>query len=265
MIRRRGYPSFIVSLAFILACTLLALCANPTPAVSQPLSVREPNGRASHAKVEASSLAYQTTRQGRPDPLPQKPVQPINAAAFVREVRFIPHASPASHARETIAVHSAPPYPTAGQTTVWRVKPGDCLWKIALAKHTTVSAIVQENRLTSTVLQIGQVLHIIDGFASRRAHDPKSSKANSSPTKSWHPMTYVVQPGDSLWKISHEFGVSIRAIINDNALLGDDIQPGQHLVIGPMDALPPYRGQPRLDRQCTKMAHSHLPSGGSQI
>ncbi|WP_284225059.1 LysM peptidoglycan-binding domain-containing protein [Alicyclobacillus hesperidum] len=235
VIRRRGYPSFIVSLAFVLVCTLLALCANPTPVISQPLSTREPSGRASHTRAEVQPLAYEPN-QRRSVPSPQSPLQPTSGAAFVREVRFIPHASPTAHVGETVAIQSAPPHSNMRQASLWRVEPGDCLWNIALAKHTTVSAIVQENHLTSTILHIGQVLRVIDGLVTPRIQRPKSSKANSSPTKSWHPMTYVVQPGDSLWKISREFGVSIRAIINDNALLGDDIQPGQRLVIGPMNA-----------------------------
>lgn len=46
-----------------------------------------------------------------------------------------------------------------------------------------------------------------------------------------HALTYKVQPGDSLWKISRHFGVSINSIKEANGLKGDLILAGQNLEI----------------------------------
>ena len=42
----------------------------------------------------------------------------------------------------------------------YTVRPGDTLWELSRKYNTTVEAILQANGLTSTVLQIGQVLRI---------------------------------------------------------------------------------------------------------
>lgn len=46
-----------------------------------------------------------------------------------------------------------------------------------------------------------------------------------------HAQSYTVQPGDSLWKLSRSFGVSIESIKEANGLKGDLILVGQNLEI----------------------------------
>jgi LysM repeat protein len=49
---------------------------------------------------------------------------------------------------------------------------------------------------------------------------------------------YDVQPGDTLWAISHRTGVPVDQIVRDNGLKDPNrLVPGQHLVVG--DAPPP--------------------------
>ena len=42
---------------------------------------------------------------------------------------------------------------------------------------------------------------------------------------------YVVQPGDSLWKIARKFHTSVDAVMADNGLTDPSIQPGDKLII----------------------------------
>lgn len=89
---------------------------------------------------------------------------------------------------------------------------GDTLWRIAQQFNTTVNAIRTLNNLTSDVLQIGQQLLI-------------PSMSNSSPT------TYIVQPGDSLYKIANQFGITVNDLIQANNLTTNVLQIGQVLRI----------------------------------
>jgi nucleoid-associated protein YgaU len=52
--------------------------------------------------------------------------------------------------------------------------------------------------------------------------------------KSAVPKPYVVQPGDSLWEIAQEHGISIEELVNlNNMTSSDPIYPGQKLRIAP--------------------------------
>lgn len=50
------------------------------------------------------------------------------------------------------------------------------------------------------------------------------------------PSVYSVQPGDSLWKISQKFGISIAKIKQYNKLTGDTIYTGQQLKLSESDS-----------------------------
>ena len=42
---------------------------------------------------------------------------------------------------------------------------------------------------------------------------------------------YVVQPGDSLWKIARKFHTSVEEIMETNGLIGSTIHPGDRLIL----------------------------------
>jgi len=58
-----------------------------------------------------------------------------------------------------------------------------------------------------------------------------SEKINSSTHGQRRPMSYVVQPGDSLWKIAQLYRTSVEAIKEANGLGRDRIYPGEVLLI----------------------------------
>lgn len=95
--------------------------------------------------------------------------------------------------------------------TIYTVKSGDSLYKIANQFGTTVGELIRINNLGTTVLSIGQQLKI--------------------PTKQVTGIRYTVQRGDSLWKIANQYGVSVDDIIEANNLSGTTLSIGQQLII----------------------------------
>ena len=108
------------------------------------------------------------------------------------------------------------PTPPAGSTTYY-VRVGDTLSSIAWYYGTTVQAIMAANGLTNpNYIYVGQQLII--------------PVAGATPSPA--PGTYVVQYGDSLWKISIQYGVSVWSLaVANNLYYPYIIYPGQVLYI----------------------------------
>ena len=93
----------------------------------------------------------------------------------------------------------------------YTVKSGDSLWSIARKYDTTVSELQNLNNLTSTTLQVGQVLQL-----------PSTTTAGQ---------TYIVKAGDSLWNIANRFGTTVDVIKEKNNLTNNNLTIGQILTI----------------------------------
>lgn len=169
-------------------------------------------------------------------------VRPISATDKLSSTAFVPpvsirmtpaavrlHLVPSIHAATKVThpislkKHTRPD--VKAHHIVVHVQSGQSLWQFATRFHTTVSAIQHQNHLHGSVLQIGQVLII-----------PKEQQrytTNKPPAKQ---LTYRVQSGDSLWRISETFGVSIDTLRTNNNVMGNLIRAGQVLDIGPLQA-----------------------------
>ena len=86
---------------------------------------------------------------------------------------------------------------------------------------------------TGDVTPVGGAVTPAEGAPGTPATIPTGPKPTPKPV-SLEGMTmkpYIVQKGDSLWKISQEQGSSVQAITQANNLSGVDIFPGQELKI----------------------------------
>ncbi len=116
---------------------------------------------------------------------------------------------------------------------VHRVRSGDVLGKIAQQYHVRISDIKKWNNLHSNTIRIGQRLNIwlLPGAytASANVTKPAVKQDLVVDGKKYH----IVQPGDTLWEISKLYNnVTIEKIKKMNNLNGNNIKPGQKLVIG---------------------------------
>lgn len=145
--------------------------------------------------------------------------------------------------KDSLKIHAAkfvvenkPPVQEPGNQNLhnltYRVKQGDVLGKIARQYNISVTNLKEWNNLNSNIIKVGQVLHI------QQDHETfektiASSDSKASIQQDGNKKTYTVQPGDSLWLISRKLeGVSIEQLKKLNNLRGNQIKPGQKLIIG---------------------------------
>jgi membrane-bound lytic murein transglycosylase D len=100
--------------------------------------------------------------------------------------------------------------------TVYRVKSGDYLGKIANQYGVKVSDIKRWNNLRSNNLRIGQKLYL----------HSRNPVATASRTNTTTPATHEVVNGDSLWKIASKYGMSIAALRKLNPATAEDLKVG---------------------------------------
>lgn len=113
--------------------------------------------------------------------------------------------------------------PTAGGTTTIIVQRGDTLSRLALKYNTTVSRLVELNNIANpNLIYAGQTLIVPSGETL------EESDGNSTSGQT----IYIVKAGDTLNKISAEFGTTAIAIAKENNIRNINlIYVGQRLVI----------------------------------
>ena len=94
--------------------------------------------------------------------------------------------------------------------SIYIVKKGDTLYKIAKEFNTTVDEIITLNRLNTVGLSIGQQLLIPENGVQIMGV-----------------VDYIIKPGDSLWKIANKCGATVDDIVKLNNLDSTIIYPGQ--------------------------------------
>ena len=105
----------------------------------------------------------------------------------------------------------------SNNTGYYTVKSGDSLWSIAKKYNTTVDEIKNLNNLTSNTLSVGQTLKI-----PTTSNDIITSEDF---------ITYTVKPGDNLYAIAREYGLTMDEIMRYNNLASTLLSIGQQLKI----------------------------------
>lgn len=128
---------------------------------------------------------------------------------------------------------------SAAADTIYTVRPGDTLAAIARRYGTTIQALAAANHIVNpNLIYVNQVLVIPSGSSPPPAVTP----VPAPPTPG---TTYVVQRGDTLFRISIRFGVPVQIIAQANGLTNINlIYVGQTLTIPGSTAPAPVPTQP---------------------
>ncbi|MHB8625231.1 MAG: LysM peptidoglycan-binding domain-containing protein [Aggregatilineales bacterium] len=131
-------------------------------------------------------------------------------------------------------------------TTTYVVQPGDTLFRIALRYNVTVAQIAALNGIANpNLIFAGQTLQIPTGGPVVTATPPPPGVTVTPPPGGGGTTTYVVQSGDTLFRIASRFGVTVAAIVQANGIVNPNlIFVGQVLTIpggngGPVVTPPP--------------------------
>jgi len=168
--------------------------------------------------------------------------QPIAATLMNGSVTVVPSGSPTPTPVPGVTPTVPGPIPTAvpgGQGFPYVVQWGDTVYAIARRFGVTAQALIAANNLTNpNLIRAGQVLII-----------------PTLPPPGPGPVTYVVLPGDNLYRISLKFGVSVEAIVAVNRIINPWlIRAGQVLIIP--------SGSPPVP---TPGTHTHVVAPGDTV
>lgn len=117
------------------------------------------------------------------------------------------------------------------------VRPGDTVWALALAHHTTPQALVAKNRLPAagSVIHPGQRL-LVPGVPATPSAGTKAATRSASATSSAR--AHVVRPGDTMTSIAAAYRIPLTKLLAANRLADPRlIHPGQRIAL-PGPAVP---------------------------
>lgn len=118
----------------------------------------------------------------------------------------------------------------------YQIQPGDTLFRLALRYEVSLQDIYTLNNLReSSILQIGQVVLIPDcgdnivPTSTPDAESTEEAVLEGTPTDQ---IIHVVKPGETLYYIAIQYGVTMRSIIEANNLTNPDrLNLNQQLII----------------------------------
>ena len=123
-------------------------------------------------------------------------------------------------------------------TSSYTVKAGDTLYAIASRYGLSVASLKALNNLSSNLIYVGQTLKVSGTAATNQSNQTsnqtssQTSNNNGATSSSNQSGSYTVKAGDSLWGISHKYGMSIDSLKSLNNLSSNFIYPGQVLKVG---------------------------------
>ena len=106
------------------------------------------------------------------------------------------------------------PYIPDSEKSYYTVKAGDTLWSIAKKYNISVSELIEENDLNSSILKIGQVLML-----------PLKNQLITDDN------IYIVQKGDTLYSLAKKFKTTVNNLIELNYLSNNILSIGQKLYV----------------------------------
>jgi LysM repeat protein len=143
-----------------------------------------------------------------------------SALIYREQILIIPVSLvPATETPSPTPVAAQPATPVSNNQTGNRyvVQPGDTLSNIASRFNTTVGTLVQINGITNpNRIFVGQSITLPGSTTTAPATPQPTTQAQPTQAPANTPQTYVVQPGDNLYRISLRFGVSLADLASRN-------------------------------------------------
>ena len=114
---------------------------------------------------------------------------------------------------------------------MYYVHSGDSLYRIAHNYGISLTTLLEWNHLSvDSIIHPGQGLIVSDGSSSSSEEAAPTAEV-SEETSSSSATTYTVQPGDGLWRIAKNHGLTLDELKSINQLTSNIIQPGQVLIV----------------------------------
>jgi len=136
---------------------------------------------------------------------------------------------PTPNAPVAAVVTNTAPEPAQPGARQYAVVKGDSFYKIAKANKVSMKALADANPgVSSAKLKVGQLLQVPAG-AELPTASPASAPAATTASATQSTGRYVVKPGDTLNRIAHAHGTTVRAIKAANGLTNDRIVVGHSL------------------------------------
>ncbi len=147
-----------------------------------------------------------------------------------------------------VGQHLLIPFVQQSENIVHVVSSGDTLWKIADAYKVSIQDIVELNQLDSNqYLYIGQEITI----PTQEEQVPAEETPKQEQQK-----IHIVESGESIWKISVKYDVSIQDILDANQLVeSSTIYVGQELII---PETPPIEEPPSVEEPPVEESQAYI-------
>jgi membrane-bound lytic murein transglycosylase D len=115
----------------------------------------------------------------------------------------------------------------SNNSTIYVVKKGDSIGKIAAKFNVSVKDIQNWNNMTGTKISVGQEL-VVSGTGNNLKSDSSKTKSKKSSNSS---NVHVVKNGESLWIIAQKYSVTVNELKSANNLRSEKVSVGQKLQI----------------------------------
>ena len=148
--------------------------------------------------------------------------------------------APAAESTESTAEESQEEVATPEETTpstnakMYYVHSGDSLYRIAHNHGISLSTLLEWNHLSvDSIIHPGQGLIVSDELSTSSENSEESTSSSEETVTSSESTgtTYTVQPGDGLWRIAKNHGLTLDELKSLNQLTSNIIQPGQVLIV----------------------------------
>jgi membrane-bound lytic murein transglycosylase D len=147
----------------------------------------------------------------------------------------------------------------------YSVKAGDNLLLVAKQHNTTVNVLQDVNKMSSSMIRVGQELMIpvagnnIESY-TLSSHQRLLAKQSKAPNRNRIKINYTVSSGDSLWLIANKYKTDTKTLARWNNMgLGDPLMPGKKLVVW----LEPEKAETNSTRSVIKKVIYTIRSGES--